>query len=187
MPQHPDPYVRRSTRLLAMVGELHKRGYQRLRVMPYIGSTGHWRCSIAPVLLFYRNQGAIHLEPEGGADAQEVAMVARHTGAAGNHYFDWEDAGADTARSLADKFIDRFPLLSMNSQGWDYPYAGWYLRLLGIAERGWLAYVFAEYEKTSFERLHLRDTRPDDWRNSTEEPPVLPVPPPGTLHRDYEG
>jgi hypothetical protein len=156
--------------------------------MPYFGPTGHWRCSIAPVLLFYRNHGAIHLEPETGVDAPEAAMVARYTGAAGSHYFEWGDARTDTARSLADKFIDRFPLLSMNSQGWDYPYAGWYLRLLGIAERGWLPYVFAEYEKTSFERLHLRDTRPDDWRNSTEEePPVLPVPPPGTLHKDYEG
>jgi hypothetical protein len=138
MPQHPDAYVRRSVRLMAMVGELHKRGYQRLRVMPYFGPTGHWRGSIAPVLLFYRNHGAIHLEPEGGVDAPEVAMVARYTGAAGSHYFEWNDAGADTARSLADKFIDRFPLLSMNSQGWDYPYAGWYLRLLGTAERGWL-------------------------------------------------
>jgi hypothetical protein len=114
--------------------------------MPYFGPTGHWRCSIAPVLLFYRNDGAIHLEPEGGVDAPEVAMVARYTGAAGSHYFEWDDAGADTARSLADKFIDRLPLLCMNSQGWDYPYA-----------------------------------------TSTEEHPVLPVPPPGTLQRDYEG
>jgi len=184
LPQHPDSYVRRSVRLLAMVGELHKRGYQRLRVMPYFGPTGHWRCSIVPVLLFYRNHGAIHIEPEARVDAPEVAMAARYTGATGSHYFEWDDAEADTARSPADKFI---PLLSMNSQGWDYPYAGWYLRPLGIAERGWLPYVFAEYEKTSFEKLHLHDTRPEEWRTSTEEPPVLPVPPPGTLQTDYEG
>jgi hypothetical protein len=88
MPQHPEAHIRRAVRLLAMVGELHKRGYQHLRVMPYFGPTGAWRCSIAPVILFYRNHGAIHVEPD-GADAAETTMVARYTGAAGNHYFDW--------------------------------------------------------------------------------------------------
>jgi hypothetical protein len=186
MPQHPDPYVRRSVRLLAMVGELHKRGYQRLRIMPYLGPTGHWRCSISPVMLFYRNHGAIQLEPEGGGDAPEVAMIARYTGAAGNHYFDWDDARTDAARLVADKFINRFPLLTANGCSWDYPYAGWYLRLLRIAERGFLPYVLAEYENASFDQLHLHDTRPEESRTSTEEPPVLPVPPPGTLQRDYK-
>ena len=34
-------------RLLAMVGELHARGYQRIRACPSLsGSGGYWRCSI---------------------------------------------------------------------------------------------------------------------------------------------
>jgi hypothetical protein len=134
-------------RVLAMVGELHKRGYQRLRIMPYFYATGAWRCSIAPVVFFYRNHGAIHVEPN-GTDGQEATMVARYTSAADNHYFDWDDATTDNARSLADKFVERFPLLSDIGRGWDYPYAGWYLRLLDYAERGWIPYVFADYEST---------------------------------------
>jgi hypothetical protein len=186
MLQHPDPYVRRAVRLLAMVGELHKRGYQRLRVMPYFGPTGHWRCAIAPVFLFHRNHGAILREPD-GSDAQEATLIARHSGADGNHYFEWDDARTDDARSLADKFVGRFLLLSSLGQDWDYEYAGWYLRLLGYAERGWLPYVFAEYEDTSFKRLPLRDMRPEDRRPSLEESVVLPVPPPGLLQEDYGG
>ena len=71
--------------------------------------------------------------------------------------------------------------------GWDYPYAGWYLRLLGYAERGFLPYLFDEYTSLSWEQLHLRDYRPDDWRHSKEEPPVLPLPAPGMLPKDYAG
>jgi hypothetical protein len=186
MPRHPDPQMRHVIRLLAMVGELHKRGYQRLRVMPYFYATGAWRCSIAPVLFFYRNHGAIHSEP-GVTEAQEAAMVARYTSAAGSHYFDWDGAATDNARSLAGKFLARFLLLADAGRGWDYPYAGWYLRLLGYAERGWIPFVFAEYESTSFERLHLRDVRPPEWRPSSEEPPILPLPPPGQLQQDYRG
>ncbi|GGG46532.1 hypothetical protein GCM10010964_37370 [Caldovatus sediminis] len=50
--QHPDP-LRRSVRVLAMVGDLHKRGYQRVRVMPYMAPSGcHWRCEIVPAATF---------------------------------------------------------------------------------------------------------------------------------------
>jgi len=60
MPQHPDATIRRAIRVLAMIGELHKRGYQRLRVMPYLSPSGaYWRCEVGPVDTFYRNHGAI--------------------------------------------------------------------------------------------------------------------------------
>ena len=59
MPQHPDPIIRRAVRVLAMVGEFHRRGYQKLRVMPFMSSSGHaWRCWIGPDTMFYRNHGA---------------------------------------------------------------------------------------------------------------------------------
>ena len=38
--RHPDPIVRRCQRVLAMVHELHKRGYQRLRIMPGMSPSG---------------------------------------------------------------------------------------------------------------------------------------------------
>jgi hypothetical protein len=131
MPQHPMPEIRRAVRVLAMVGELHKRGYQRLRVMPYIYATGHWRCWIGPATLFYRNHGAMLMERD--------SLVARYTSGAGNHYFDWEDAASDTARTLADKFLQRFAALTQCGRGWDYLYGGWYERLLGYAESGWIS------------------------------------------------
>jgi hypothetical protein len=60
MPRHPEPHIRRAVRVLAMVGELHKRGYQRLRVMPFMSPSGlYWRCWIGPSEFFYRNHGAM--------------------------------------------------------------------------------------------------------------------------------
>lgn len=42
-----DPHLRRAQRVLAMVHELHKRGYQRLRIVPGMNSSGSaWRCFI---------------------------------------------------------------------------------------------------------------------------------------------
>lgn len=47
--------IRRAVRVLAMVGELHRRGFQKLRVMPFMSPSGNaWRCWIGPETLFYR-------------------------------------------------------------------------------------------------------------------------------------
>jgi hypothetical protein len=120
-----------------------------------------------------------------GMEVQSESMVARYTIAAGSHYFDWDDAGADTARMLAGKFIERFKVLTQCGRGWDYPYGGWYERLLGYAESGWIPYVFAEYQSASFEQLYLQDVRPAEWRNADEVSPLLPLPPSGELQQDY--
>jgi hypothetical protein len=175
-----------------MVGELHKRGYQRLRVMPYMSPSGmHWRCSIGPRDLFYRNHGAILLEKAGdteeGDAAQATAVVARYTSGMDNRYFDWADTSSDDARALADKFAHRFGLLTSSGRGWDYTYAGWYQRLLGLAEGGWLPCVISDYNPISFERVPLNDMRPPEWRCGAEEAPDLPLPPPGRLQQDYPG
>src|SRR5271169_4742457 len=133
MPQHPEPHIRRAVRVLSMVGELHKRGYQRLRVMPYMApSGGYWRCTIAAADLFYRNHGAILKEFAAFDDGNQAsAGIARYSSGQDNHYFDWTDAEQDNTRSLAEKFMRRFQKLREQGQGSDYSYAGWYLRLLG--------------------------------------------------------
>jgi hypothetical protein len=127
--RHPDPVVRRSQRVLAMVHELHKRGYQRLRIVPAMAPSGsHWRCSVVPIDTVLRSHGARALpdfEPE-----------AHYTTGMDNAYFQWEDARHDTARELADKFLERFPSIADQGRGRDWAYAGWYVEMLGFAERG---------------------------------------------------
>jgi hypothetical protein len=190
MPQHPEPHIRRAIRVLAIVGELHKRGYQRLRVMPFMSPSGvHCRCLIGPVTLFYRNHGAILNEMAAGLDdeIQEVATIARYTSAQTNQYFGWKDAQADDVRSLADKFVQRFRTVADSSRGWDYHYAGWYQRLLGLAEAGWLPVVLRDYVEVVYDHVPLDEVRPREWQVTRGETPTLPNPPPGELRQDYRG
>src|ERR1700730_13410415 len=107
MPEHPESHVRRAVRILAMVGELHRRGYKKIRVMPFLSSSGNaWRCWIGPDTVFYRNLGA-YLCDKDFDEMQSTSLNARYTTGA-DHYFDWQDADHDDARTLADKFLVRF-------------------------------------------------------------------------------
>ena len=62
-----------------------------------------------------------------------------------------------------------FRLLADTGQGWDYHYAGWYQRLLGLAEAGWLPVVLRDYSEVSWDRIPLEDVRPREWRGGQEK------------------
>ena len=56
-------------------------------------------------------------------------------------------------------------MLAESGEGWDYSYAGWYQRLLGLAEAGWLAIVLSDFDSLSFDHIYLTDVRPREWRS----------------------
>jgi hypothetical protein len=184
MPQHPDPVIRRAVRVLAMVGELHRRGYQKLRVMPFMSSSGHaWRCWIGPDALFYRDHGAYLRAAWDLEETQSTSSTAPYTTGA-KHYFNWHDADHDDARTLADKFLARFTRLAGQGEGWSYAYAGCYQRLLGLAEQGWMPVVLDDSSPFLRTKIPLQDVRPEEWRTENDQKPSLPLPPAGKLQED---
>jgi hypothetical protein len=130
-------------------------------------------------------EAVLMTQAEINGEMQPTSMIARYTSGDDNHYFCWRDAEHDNARSLADKFLDRFSLLAFRGEGWSYAYAGWYQRLLGLAERGWLPVVLSDHNSVSYEQIPLQDIRPTEWKTSNEEKPSLPLPSPGKLRRNY--
>lgn len=181
MPQHPEPHVRRAVRVLAMIGELHRRGYQRIRVMPFMAPSGnYWRCWIGPDTLFYRDHGAYLRDADFG-NAQSASAIARYSSGEENRYFGWQDSEKDDAKSLADKFLIRFARIAGEGEGWSYTYAGWYQRLLGLADRGWLPVVISDDSLSSLKKINLHDLRPPEWRTEGDKDPSLPLPPAGKL------
>ncbi|MGH2585920.1 MAG: hypothetical protein ACRDJE_13485 [Dehalococcoidia bacterium] len=138
--RHPEPHIRRAQRVLQMVHELHKRGYQFLRIIPGMSPSGlHWRCTITT----RSNILATH-----GARARDYdADAARYTSGQDNEYFGWTDARQDTARQLATKFVERFPELAEKGRGRDWEYAGWYVEMLGHADRGALPIAYADWDR----------------------------------------
>lgn len=110
-----------------MVSELHRLGYQRLRVMPYEYPVA-WRLAIGPAELFSSVNGAFIPRPE-------EELLATYSSASETAYFGWSDAHGDTARQLAEKFIVRFPTICEQGLGRDWTYAGWLSELIGVLER----------------------------------------------------
>lgn len=89
--RHPDPAVHRAQRVLLMVHELHKLGYQKLRIAPGMSPSGcSWRCSITHVGNILPSHGAMLSNWD--------EDVAPYTSGQQNAYFGWEDAAQDTAR-----------------------------------------------------------------------------------------
>lgn len=115
-----------------MVGELHKRGYQRLRVMPFVYDLGTWRLALGPDSWFLPMGLVMH--PDGWAKAPQYSSAAE------NEPFGWVDAKQDDARALAEKFITRFPELAREAVGRDWAYAGWFAELMGWVEAGYLPF-----------------------------------------------
>lgn len=164
-----DPVFRRAFRVLAMVGELHKRGYQLLRISPGMAPSGmHWRCSI------FAAHPAVHPHDTSVAGHDE-ASIARYSTGMENNYFGWTDAQTATARELATLFVDRFPTIADRGNGEDWPYAGWYVQMLGVAERGHLPIAYDDgYEDLST----LPFLRTTGMTGSGSPPVTVPLPPP---------
>lgn len=137
-----DTYWRRCLRVLRMVNILHGKGFQGLRVFPYIYP------------LAYR----IELFPERYAEHDGVRymgampdddLVARHSGANGSSFFGWDHVADLDAHHLAIEFVRRFPKLAQATFHLDFAYAGWYGTLLAHCEYGYMPYLFSEYEPQS--------------------------------------
>ena len=161
--RHTDPIIRRSVRILTMVHELHKLGYQRLRIMPGMSpSGGFWRCNVTPVSNILRTHGAMARTFNGDS--------ANYTSGMSNEYFGWTDARHFTARRLAEEFVRRFPVIVDAGRGRDWAYAGWYMEMLGFAERGELPVAYSDWWEAP-------DSR---WLPTTAGlQSGLPMPPPG--------
>jgi len=115
-------------KILQMVGHLHARGYQRLRIFPWGGGM-KWVCELAPAELFAQDSRAF-VERE-VHEYEEDGLLARYSSGGGCRPFRWErDISRMSVRGLANLFIERFPAIIRGSLGPDWCYAGWYQEML---------------------------------------------------------
>lgn len=133
-----DPLIRRASRVLAVIHELHKVGCQRIRIAPGVSPSGcHWRCAITH---------AANVKSNGWEPLDWSTGVVTYTTGDEDRYFGWADGVGKSARELAQMFVDRFPDLCRLGRGADPIYAGWYVQMLGAAESGRLPIFYADYE-----------------------------------------
>ena len=105
------PEVPNARKLLLAVVDLHLRGYQRLRVLPYVGSVGAWRCIIAPAHLVSARYGGWL------ANSADEEKLPRYTGADGCTYWGWHDTHDAPPARLARVFLEKFPQVAQAGFG----------------------------------------------------------------------
>lgn len=170
-----DATTRRCQRMLRMVAELHKRGFQKLRIMPHIYELGTWRLAFGPREGFSDRMGLAMTVPA-------LTRAPQYTSASQNHPFDWRDTGKDDARALADKMIERFPELLADGLGRDWEYAGWFVELMGWVEAGFLPFINPQHPKTGLAVDPLTLTATPLYRigaGGSVGDSRCPLPPPG--------
>jgi hypothetical protein len=167
-----EAHFRRALRVLRVVHELHKQGHQLLRIAPGMAPSGlSWRCAISPRFNILKSHGAMLKDFD--------RCTAHYTSAQENEYFGWRDAKHDDVRQLTAKFSERFPEILEAGQGDDWNYAGWYVKMLGYAERGLFPVAYEDcwgYEDESDPR----------FLPLTAESSDLPMPPPGDAEDEGE-
>jgi hypothetical protein len=118
--------LRPGRKLLRAVADLHTRGYQRLRIVPYLYELGTWRCGVAPAVWISDTHGAEL------ADTTSHDQIAPYTSASGREYWEWEDRHHCSPSRLADVFLQRYPELARLGYGQDWLYVGWYQHMLHV-------------------------------------------------------
>ena len=159
-----------------MVSEMHKRGFQGLRVLPSLAEEPfEWSCHL--VLGRY-------MDPAHGAwDRVEMGSSLPYT-SAGGPLWGWMDLrGRSTPAALADRFQDKS--LSGSFADWleqarhdDFAYAGWFLKLLGYAERGYFPFVACEGDPGAGDKPIPVFAWPDGSVPLESQQPLPPAPKP---------
>ncbi|QIG42042.1 hypothetical protein G5V58_03985 [Nocardioides anomalus] len=126
--------------VLEMVAVLHRRGYQRLRIVPGMSGSGlYWRVSITP-------SANVRPEPRlGGVDHVDdhKHLVAFWTNA-DEQVFGEELSAKATSSALADHFENQFPDVLAAARGSDWSYAGWYVEMLSHVDAGFYPVFYAD-------------------------------------------
>ena len=130
--------IRRATRVLSMVHELHKAGYQGIRVCCGITDrNSDWVCHIF---------SAQNTAPSGWAPAY-IERTIKYTPQIDGTYFKWQDSASNSARALAVKFLSCNPEMAREGAIEDWAYAGWLSYILGLAEHGQLPVFYGGLDK----------------------------------------
>ncbi|MEM8558403.1 MAG: hypothetical protein AAGG50_11325 [Bacteroidota bacterium] len=143
-------------RVVEMVGVLHARGYERLRLGAGLAPSGAaWQCAIAAY----------------APDGTRLTDAAAYASTSGTQFFGWDDAHADDAEALAEKFTVRLPAIADAAYAADKAYARWYAAMLDASAPTGLPVGYAD---TALPPDRVRIVAHPDA-------PTVPLPPGGVL------
>jgi hypothetical protein len=119
--------AKNARQVFLMVAELHKLGYEGLRVTPFHSPSGcYWRCSIVPARMTHRDHGARL------ADDVVYESLPKYSSAEEDNYFGWRNMKPKTPLILAPRFIVVFPKFAEQGHHPDPAYVRWFSTMLEL-------------------------------------------------------
>lgn len=166
-------------RVLEMVGELHRMGYEQLRACCYLYALGTWRCAVVPAAWTFREHGGMFRCPhrEDGSPFSHAGLnhttytSATEQGQPFDSYF-VPDVEFASPRQMAEAFVVHRPLVSYTGRGPDPEYVRWFRGAMDTLRPIGVYYAFAEGQEAG-DRLYTAHTDVE----------ALPLPPPGVYPR----
>jgi len=117
-------YMINMQKILFVASELHKRGYEKLRVEPFLSANGMaWRCG------FFVNSGK----------EKQYVIVSTWK------YLDEEIEVTKTLQELTNLFENENMEFLSKCKGENSEYVEWFYEMLGKLQEGELPYAFADY------------------------------------------
>lgn len=116
-------------RLIELVGVLHRRGYEGVRLRPSLAPSGcYWRASLH--------------------SGRHPALTTRgfSSGAGWGLLFGWPDAEHLGLEQLADRFLVEFTALAEDARHSDPDYAAWYAAMLSATAPHGYVYFAADFD-----------------------------------------
>lgn len=131
---YKQPYVR----FMRMIAELHKRGYELLRLCPSVSPNGcAWRALLTPKSNTWIYCGALL----GSFEPGEGLLLKT------NGFMPWFDERPSfSAEEDADMFVCEYPILASATKGEDKAYVQWFLRALDECEHGYIIFTKDDYD-----------------------------------------
>lgn len=132
-----DAYLSNRQLLLFMVRELHKLGFEKLRVIPSISPSGlHWRCQFINTSK-YGECYASNWIGEKEINAEEIKL---------------------SAGELANEFIKDNPEFMEPCKGKNKEYTKWYSEMLDGLQKGELPFAFSDdYSRKGYWKTNLEN------------------------------
>lgn len=151
-------------RYFLVIAELHKMGYELIRVCPCLSPNGMaWRCATTVKKYTLKKCGAIYHGPE-------------HTAANNlNGGFRFGECENMNPYEIAVKFLDYYPHLAKWGIGNDSDYVVWFLKAAELAQQGYFFYAFSDMS-SCFNNKHKMLLL-----NNPPENIFLPFPPAGEI------
>ena len=156
-------------RILLMVQELHRLGFERLRAPAYQYPIA-WRCPIVPAYWTLQRHGGRYddlssqIEQLFGVTACEYT----YSSACGQFPFGWDDMPFAMPSELARRFVRERREIACAGWGPDVAYARWFEQILEATKPNGLYYAFGEFED-EMDYLYTHMTKVER----------IPLPPPG--------